>query len=96
MAIRREQGDRAGEAESCWNIGLTYEDMGDLAQAEEHISLAVEIAEAIGHPEVQTIRDDLEQVREILNSRWRFWLYKGKKALLNWSRAIRQGAYGIM
>ncbi len=63
MAIRREQGDRAGEAESCWNIGLTYKDMGNLAQAEEYISLAVEIMEPIGHPELEGCCNDLEQVR---------------------------------
>ncbi len=63
MSICRDLGYRAGEAVTCWNIGLTYEDMGDLAQAEEHISLAVEIAEAIGHPYLEQYRDGLERVR---------------------------------
>lgn len=63
LAICRELGDRAGEAQSCWNIGLTYYDMGDLARAEEYIALAVEIAEAIGHPLLEGWRKGLEQVR---------------------------------
>ncbi|WPD23905.1 MAG: tetratricopeptide repeat protein [Candidatus Electrothrix scaldis] len=63
LAIRREQGDRAGEAVSCWNIGRTSEDMGDLAQAEEYIALAVELAEQIGHPELDGWRDGLKRLR---------------------------------
>ena len=50
LVIRRQLGDRAGEAESCWNIGLIYENMGDLAQAEEYIVQAVQIAEKLNLP----------------------------------------------
>ncbi|MCI5163249.1 MAG: tetratricopeptide repeat protein [Candidatus Electrothrix sp. AX5] len=63
LAIRRELGDRAGEAATSWNIGLTYKDMGDLALAEEYIALAVELAEAMGHPSLEKYRDDLEQMQ---------------------------------
>ncbi|MCI5219969.1 MAG: tetratricopeptide repeat protein, partial [Candidatus Electrothrix sp. LOE2] len=63
LAIARQFGDRAGEALSCWNIGLTYEDFGDLAKAEEHISRAVQIEEAIGHPDLENDRKILEEVR---------------------------------
>ncbi|XCN74941.1 MAG: tetratricopeptide repeat protein [Candidatus Electrothrix aestuarii] len=63
LAIRQELGDRAGEAESCWNLGTTYYDMGDLAKAEEYIALAVEIMEAIHHPNLETCRDGLELLR---------------------------------
>ena len=66
LAIRRELGDRAGEAGSCWNIGLTYKDLGDLAQAEEYIALAVDLMKAIGHPELEGCRNYLEQVRGLL------------------------------
>ncbi|MCI5118089.1 MAG: tetratricopeptide repeat protein, partial [Candidatus Electrothrix sp. LOE1_4_5] len=63
LAICRELGDRAGEAESCWNLGLTYNDMGDLAQAEEYMALAVKIAEPMGHPELERFRNYLKRVR---------------------------------
>jgi len=64
LVISRELGDRAGEAQSCLNIGLTYHDLGDLVRAEEHIALAVEIAESIGHPALEEWREELGRVRE--------------------------------
>jgi tetratricopeptide (TPR) repeat protein len=63
LAICRDLGDRVGEAVSCWNIGTTYCDMDDLAKAEEHIALAVEIAEQIGHSSLKKWRYVLERVR---------------------------------
>ncbi|MDU9049513.1 MAG: tetratricopeptide repeat protein [Candidatus Electrothrix sp. Rat3] len=63
LAIVRELGDRRLEVEDSWNLGLTYEDMGDLAQAEKHIALAVEIAEQIGHSDLEEYRDGLTRVR---------------------------------
>ena len=63
LAIRQQLGDRAGEAVTRWWIGLTCKDLGDFAAAEEHISLAVQIMEAIGHPESEQCRDGLAQVR---------------------------------
>ena len=63
LVIRQKLGDRAGEAQSCWNIGLTYKDLGDLAQAEEYISQAVRLMEPIGHPQLEVCRKYLEQVR---------------------------------
>ncbi|RWX43565.1 hypothetical protein H206_03477 [Candidatus Electrothrix aarhusensis] len=56
-------GDRAGAAQSYWNLGLTYEDLSDLAQAEENIALAVQIAEQIGLPNLEEWQDGLKQVR---------------------------------
>ena len=63
LAICQQLGDRAREAESRWNIGLTYEDIGDFAAAEEHISLAVQLAEKIDHPSVETWRKTLTRLR---------------------------------
>ncbi|MCI5122176.1 MAG: hypothetical protein D3908_13490 [Candidatus Electrothrix sp. AUS4] len=53
----------AEEAVTCWNLGLTYYDMGDLAQAEEYMSRAVEIEEAIGTPDAEECRKGLVRVR---------------------------------
>ncbi|XCN73234.1 MAG: tetratricopeptide repeat protein [Candidatus Electrothrix aestuarii] len=63
VAIRRDWGDRPGEAVSCWNIGRIYENLGELPEAEEHISLAVEITKAIGHPSLRKYREGLARVR---------------------------------
>ncbi|MCW5198515.1 tetratricopeptide repeat protein, partial [Desulfobulbus sp. F3] len=49
LKLCREIEDKENEVVTRWNIGITYEDLGDLAKAEEHISLAVQIAEQIGH-----------------------------------------------
>jgi tetratricopeptide (TPR) repeat protein len=63
LAIQQKLGERAGETESSWNLGLTYKDLGDFAKAEEHISQAMKIAEAIGHPSLERFLDGLKQVR---------------------------------
>ena len=46
-----------------WNIGLTYEDQGDLAKAEQYISRVVQLAEEIGHPSLEEYREALEDIR---------------------------------
>lgn len=69
LAIRQEIGDRAGEALTLHNIGATYIKQGDLAKAEEYISRAVQIAEAIGHPYLEQWRKTLAQVRTALQAR---------------------------
>lgn len=68
LAICRKQGDRDGEAVSSRNIGLIYNDTGDLALAEEYIALAVKIMDDMQHPELETCRDYLEYIRAV---RWR-------------------------
>ncbi|MCW5211836.1 tetratricopeptide repeat protein, partial [Desulfobulbus sp. TB] len=91
LAICRDLGNRAGESLSCWNIGLTYYDMGDLAQAEEHIRLAVEIAEAIGHPELEKYRKGLERVRAERQGTQPSSLRKGMSAFWDRLRGKRRG-----
>ncbi len=78
LAIRRELGDRAGEAESCRLLGLTYFNLVEscwygptyfnlnlvrLAKAEEYMSQAVQIEEAIGHPDLEEDCKSLAGVR---------------------------------
>jgi tetratricopeptide (TPR) repeat protein len=65
LGISRELGDRVTEITSCWEIGLTYYNMGDLARAEKYITIAVQIAEQIGHHEVETWCYALARVREM-------------------------------
>jgi hypothetical protein len=45
------------------NIGITYKDLGDLAQAEQYISKAVKIAEQIGHPSLEKWREELVRAK---------------------------------
>jgi len=63
LAIRGEVNDRAGEVVTIWNIGTTYASLGALSLAEKYITLAVNIAEQIGHPNLEEYRDLLERVR---------------------------------
>ena len=63
LAIRREIGDKAGEGVTCWNIGMIYVKQGDLAKAEEYMSRTVRIDEETGHPDLESDRAALEQLR---------------------------------
>ncbi|XCN74497.1 MAG: tetratricopeptide repeat protein [Candidatus Electrothrix aestuarii] len=92
LMIFCELCDRAKEMVTCWNISFTYKDLGDLVKTEEYLVQAMQIAEAIDHHELERFRDNLIYVREVLNSRWLFWLYKSEKIILNWLRTKRHGA----
>ena len=61
-------GDKAGEAETSWSIGLTYK-YNDLRKAESYISRAVQLAEEIGHPQLEEWRKELADIRARLNPR---------------------------
>jgi tetratricopeptide (TPR) repeat protein len=65
QSLRMMQGisDKAGEAETCWKIGLIYKDKGYLRKADPYINRAVQLAEEIGHPKLQEWRDELARVR---------------------------------
>lgn len=56
-------GDRVREMVTRWNIGVAYEDLGDLAKAEEYINQSVQIAKSIGHPKLEYCRKGLEEVK---------------------------------
>jgi tetratricopeptide (TPR) repeat protein len=62
LAISREIGDTAREAVMNWNIGRFYQDQGDLAKAEQHMTRSVEIMEAVGHPSLEQCRKVLEEL----------------------------------
>ena len=69
LVIRREIGDRAGEAVTSWNIGMIYKDQGDLAQAEQYMARTVELDEAIGHPDLESDRKILAELRAEIKGR---------------------------
>jgi tetratricopeptide (TPR) repeat protein len=61
LAISREIGDRRGEAFTCWNLGLLYEE-SEPARAVELMSICVAYEREIGHPHAEA---DAERVAEI-------------------------------
>jgi hypothetical protein len=52
-----------------WNIGRIYKDQADLAKAEQYMARTVEIDEAIGHPDLESDRRALEEVRAEIKGR---------------------------
>lgn len=64
-AIREEIGDRAGLAVTLKNIGDVYEKQVQLADAEKVFNQAVAIFEALGSPELDKARKQLDKVREL-------------------------------
>ncbi len=61
--IMREVGDRAGEAVTLFNIGTVHEAREELTQAVKLFQQTVAIDEAIGHPDLESDRRKLEEVR---------------------------------
>ena len=53
MAITREIGNRRGEANACWNMGVEYEKAGDLAHAIELMQVCVDYERELGHPDAE-------------------------------------------
>ncbi len=63
LAIAREIGDRWGEANACWNLGLAYEREGDLERAADLMQVCIDFERQIGHPDAEKDADYLENVR---------------------------------
>ena len=66
LGIMQEIGAKMEEAVISWNIGRIYQDQGDLAKAEQYMARTVEIEEAIGHPDLESDRKALEELRAAL------------------------------
>ncbi|MFO7170998.1 MAG: tetratricopeptide repeat protein, partial [Chloroflexota bacterium] len=66
LAIARELGDRRDEGRATWNLGLVYEQQGDLARAVELMQAAVHIKREIGDPGVGDRVAHLERLRQRL------------------------------
>jgi tetratricopeptide (TPR) repeat protein len=69
LPLSRQVGDRWGESITCYNMGLIYADLGDLAQAEQLLMRTVELDEAIDHPDLESDRAALEEVRKRLRGK---------------------------
>jgi tetratricopeptide (TPR) repeat protein len=64
LAIAREIGDRRGEGNHAWNLGLVYEKQGDYAQAAALMQILVDYEREIGHPDAEKDAQYLAKVRE--------------------------------
>ncbi|MDD4652775.1 MAG: tetratricopeptide repeat protein [Methanothrix sp.] len=69
LVIAREIGDRRGEGNSSWNLGLTYEKTGDLKRAAEMMQICVSFEQEIGHPDAVKHAERLEAIRAKLKRR---------------------------
>ena len=69
LAIMQEIGAKMEEAVMSWNIGRIYQDQGDLLKAEQYMSRTVQLDEEIGHPDMESDRKALEELRAKLKGR---------------------------
>ncbi|MBX3082405.1 MAG: tetratricopeptide repeat protein [Anaerolineae bacterium] len=63
LPIRRAVGDKSGEATTLNNIGLVYHSQGDLDKAIEYVARCVELDEQVEHPDLESDRRMLEQLK---------------------------------
>jgi len=63
LDLLRQIGDRWTERQFCRNVAFIYQAMGDLAQAEEQLQIVVALAEAIGHPDLESDRAALATIQ---------------------------------
>ncbi len=69
MTIAREIGDRRGEAIACWNLGLVYEEVGDLKRAADLMQITVDFERQMGHRDAEKYADYLKNVRARLEKK---------------------------
>ncbi len=67
LFIAREIGDREEEAIASWNLGLTYEQQGDLTRAVALMQLLVDFEREVGHANAEKDAEELEKVRQRLS-----------------------------
>jgi len=63
LAIAREIGDRRGEGNACWNLGLALEKTGETSRAAEVMQVFVDYEREIGHPDAERDAAYVEALR---------------------------------
>ncbi|MFE9915893.1 tetratricopeptide repeat protein, partial [Micromonospora sp. NPDC005553] len=63
LPIRREVGDRAGEATTRFNIAMVHRAGGDLDQAIRELERVVDLDRQVDHPDLEADTAVLEQLR---------------------------------
>ncbi len=69
LPIREEVGDRSGESVTRFNMALGYEAEGQLAEAVAQLERVVVIDEEVSHPDLESDRAVLAQVRAKLQGK---------------------------
>ena len=62
LDIARELGNRRDEALASWNMGMAYEELGDLPNAVSAMQVCVDFEREMHHPDAE---DDAAQVEEL-------------------------------
>jgi tetratricopeptide (TPR) repeat protein len=88
LPLRRAVGDRSGEATTCYNIGMVYFAQGDLNTAIRYLERTVELDEQIQHPDLDSDRQTLEQLKamQIKQRLLEIYLQQGEDALRQFLR----------
>jgi tetratricopeptide (TPR) repeat protein len=68
LLIRREVGDRAGEAVTRYNVAMIHRAQGELGRAVAELEQVVELDRQVGHPDLQSATETLRRVRQELAS----------------------------
>jgi tetratricopeptide (TPR) repeat protein len=68
LAIDREIGDRLREALASWNLGVAYEELGEIEKAISAMQFCVDYEREIEHPSANEHARYLENLRRKLNS----------------------------
>jgi len=69
LPIRREVGDRAGEAVTRYNVAMIHRAQGDLGRAVAKLEQVVELDRQVSHPDRQSDSEMLHRLRqELANS----------------------------
>ena len=69
LPIRREVGDRAGEAVTRYNVAMIHRAQGDLGRAVAELEQVVELDRQVSHPDLQSDTEMLHRVRQELAER---------------------------
>jgi tetratricopeptide (TPR) repeat protein len=69
LTIVREIGDKRGEAIAGWNLGLVYEEVGDLKRAVDQMQISVGFERQMGHKDAEKYADYLKNVRARLEKK---------------------------
>jgi hypothetical protein len=68
LTLRRELGDRWGEATTLAHLGDAHLAMGDIGMARDTWLYSVDILDQLGHPDAERIRDKLRDLKNSARS----------------------------
>ncbi|HMS15180.1 MAG TPA: hypothetical protein PKD80_18975, partial [Microthrixaceae bacterium] len=68
LPIRREVGDRAGEAVTRYNVAMVLRAEGDLAAAVAELEQTVALDAQVGHPDLEADTAMLNELRSQLDA----------------------------